>query len=209
MWYSSGWVLLGAEGSLSWLQSNFQLRRVSPPWAMNTPGQEGACTECSWTCTWVLQEPNCVSCAEMGAAGFQGCPKPSAAFLGSGWGLWRQQGHSWSATALSRFAEHGVSGMCWVPTCRTGGTGRINSLFTGVFILLQVNSVEKLSCSCQWEEPAESLPHNKPFPALQRAAASKPQSAFSISIIFPSCCFKTYPSSATRLSSEMKNHDLM
>lgn len=82
-------------------------------------------------------------------------------------GIWRQQEHSWSATALSRFAEHGVSGMCWVPACRTGGTGRINSFFTGVLILLQVNSVEKLFCCRQWEEPAESLPHKKPFPALQ------------------------------------------
>lgn len=36
----------------SWLQSNLHLRRVSPPWTTNTPGQEGFCTDCSWTCTW-------------------------------------------------------------------------------------------------------------------------------------------------------------
>lgn len=36
--------------------------------------------------------------------------------------------------------------MFWVHSaCRTGGTGRINTLLVGVLILLQVNSVEKLS----------------------------------------------------------------
>lgn len=127
----------GAEGSLSWLghrgSNPISSCTVSLQWATNTLGQEGAC---------IGPAPGAVGaklcfmcrngCWREAAAGSQGCPKPSAVFLGSGRGICRQQGHSCSATALSRFAEHGVSGMCWVPACRTGRTGRINSLFPGI-----------------------------------------------------------------------------
>lgn len=120
---------------------------------------------CSWTCTWCCRSffpvfPGQKWVLEKGCCRI---PELSKAIC-SGFGIWMQQGHSCSATALSRFAEHGVSGMCWVPACRTG---RTSSLLTGGLVLLQVNRVEKLSCSRQWEDPAESLPHNKPFPAWQ------------------------------------------
>lgn len=100
----------------SWLQSNLHLHRFSPPWATNTPGQEGFCTDCSWTCTWHCRSQSTFNVPQIGVG--QGVLQGFRAVQSHPWWLWdlcwtwKQQGCSWSATALSRFAEHSVSVMC-------------------------------------------------------------------------------------------------
>lgn len=85
-------------------------------------------------------------------AGFQGCPGAAEDICGA-FGIWPEGPGSSSNIPGWPQLHHVLLTtvyllllLFWVNSaCRSGGTGRINTLLVGVLILLQVNSVEKLS----------------------------------------------------------------